>query len=79
MKIFGEISLTDNKDSDIIRVFVDEFQGKEYVQIRKAYWSKPSQKYLYTKEGVSLKVEKSPDLLIAIGELANYLQENKKL
>jgi hypothetical protein len=72
MKSFGDISIDENT---IIRVYIDEFNGKKYLHFRKAYWVPQTNKYMFTKEGISFNEKQIPDLMIAIADLANYIKE----
>ena len=64
--------------SEIIRVEVSEFQGKELISIRIWYSSiDPSGEFIYkpTQKGIALQISEFAELQDAINKLANYVND----
>lgn len=78
MKLFADIEL-DKDGKNVYSIYYDKWNGEDYLHIRKAFWSNQMQKYMFTKEGISLKKENFADFFIAISKAATYLQEEKIL
>ena len=67
--IYGEIQ---KNSAEVVRVQLRDYQGRRYLDIRTHFWSEdgPEEELRPTKKGISLSVEKLPELRAAIEALA---------
>ncbi len=68
-QIFGEI---ERNSQEVVRVQLRLYQGKRYVDVRTYYWDESGdvEELQPTKKGISLKVERLPELRAALDALA---------
>lgn len=59
----------DKREGERIRLGLNEFQGKEYVDIRQFYQVEDGE-WRPTKKGVTLPTDKWPEFRDAVGKLA---------
>lgn len=73
----------DRNSREKIRICINEFKGTKYLDIRVFYRSRESEQYLPSKKGVTLPIDKYPELLegiVQLGETLGYdLQSTEQL
>lgn len=63
---------------EVVRMFLSEYKGKSYINIRVYYKNPPSEEYFPTKKGLTVSLDLFPELQKGIKLLGKAIENNKK-